>query len=443
MRVGAAAVLLCVLTVRSTSAVFLSKDEATAVLQRFRRANSGFLEEMKAGNLERECVEEICDYEEAREVFEDDDRTKQFWLSYSNKEPCLTNPCRNNGTCIYLADSYYCLCAEGFEGKYCEKGLEETLKCQYVNGGCEQFCDGSGARRSCSCAEGYTLADDGTSCVSQAEYPCGKIPLQKNTSQNQFLGGIHCPRGHCPWQVLIDYNGEGVCGGALLEGPWLITAAHCVYQKDTRLLKAITGEHDLDVLDGSEEAYEVSAVFIHPNYDPESLDSDLALLRLRVPVQRSTYAVPICLPTPQLAHSELWAARFHMLSGWGARTAGHNIRREKGLKGPASGTLQRLAVPLLPTAQCGTANTTANMFCAGYTKGDRASCRGHDGSPLVTRYGQTSFLTGVVSWGRGCGPPGYYWVYTKVENFLIWMDTVMKTHTEDKSEQSANVATKY
>jgi len=54
--------------------VFLDKDGASSVLQRVRRANS-FLEEMKRGNLERECVEEICDYEEAREVFEDDTKT--------------------------------------------------------------------------------------------------------------------------------------------------------------------------------------------------------------------------------------------------------------------------------------------------------------------------------------------------------------------------------
>lgn len=55
--------------------VFVEKHEANAVLQRWRRANSGFLEELKQGNLERECIEEICDYEEAREVFEDEDKT--------------------------------------------------------------------------------------------------------------------------------------------------------------------------------------------------------------------------------------------------------------------------------------------------------------------------------------------------------------------------------
>lgn len=57
------------------SAVFVEKHEAASVLRRWRRANSGFLEEVKQGNLERECIEEICDYEEAREVFEDDQQT--------------------------------------------------------------------------------------------------------------------------------------------------------------------------------------------------------------------------------------------------------------------------------------------------------------------------------------------------------------------------------
>lgn len=55
--------------------MFVERREASAVLRRWRRANSGFLEEMQQGNLERECIEEVCDYEEAREVFEDDDKT--------------------------------------------------------------------------------------------------------------------------------------------------------------------------------------------------------------------------------------------------------------------------------------------------------------------------------------------------------------------------------
>lgn len=194
-----------------------------------------------------------------------------------------------------------------------------------------------------------------------------------------------------------------------------------------------SGDHDLDVMDGPEEAYNVAGVVIHENYDPESLDSDLALLKLHEKLKRSAYAVPVCLPTAELAQIELAAVRFHTLSGWGKRTAGDNIHPSKGLKAPSSATLQRLAVPLLPTAQCVSSsgvNVTANMFCAGYVEGGHESCRGHDGSPLVTRYEGTSFLTGVVSWGKGCDRPGYYGIYTKVANFLKWIEIVMKTPTE-------------
>lgn len=53
-------------------AVFLPASEAHKVLVRWRRAGSYLLEEIFEGNLEKECYEEICKYEEAREVFEDD-----------------------------------------------------------------------------------------------------------------------------------------------------------------------------------------------------------------------------------------------------------------------------------------------------------------------------------------------------------------------------------
>ncbi len=191
-----------------------------------------------------------------------------------------------------------------------------------------------------------------------------------------------------------------------------------------------SGDHDLDVMDGSEEAYDVARVVIHESYDPVSLDSDLALLQLRGEAKRSAYAVPVCLPTPQLAQNELAFVRFHTLSGWGKRTTGDNTHPSKGLEAPSSATLQWLAVPMMPTAQCAEksgVNITANMFCAGYAEGGLESCRGHDGSPLVTRYEGTSFLMGVVSWGKGCDQPGYYGIYTKVANFLKWLEVVMKT----------------
>ncbi|KAL1023118.1 hypothetical protein UPYG_G00036610 [Umbra pygmaea] len=62
--------------------VFLQSNQANSVLRRLRRDNSYFLEEIRQGNIQRECREEICTYEEAREAFEDDEKTKHFWREY-------------------------------------------------------------------------------------------------------------------------------------------------------------------------------------------------------------------------------------------------------------------------------------------------------------------------------------------------------------------------
>ncbi|XP_008331707.1 transmembrane gamma-carboxyglutamic acid protein 3 [Cynoglossus semilaevis] len=59
---------------------FLTFKDAHSLLKRFPRAN-GYMEELRQGNIERECVEESCSFEEANEVFENKERTMEFWKS--------------------------------------------------------------------------------------------------------------------------------------------------------------------------------------------------------------------------------------------------------------------------------------------------------------------------------------------------------------------------
>uniref|UniRef100_A0A8C9ALE2 Proline rich and Gla domain 2 n=1 Tax=Prolemur simus TaxID=1328070 RepID=A0A8C9ALE2_PROSS len=49
---------------------------------RIPRANHWDLELLTPGNLERECREERCSWEEAREYFEDNTLTERFWENY-------------------------------------------------------------------------------------------------------------------------------------------------------------------------------------------------------------------------------------------------------------------------------------------------------------------------------------------------------------------------
>ena len=59
---------------------------------------------------------------------------------------------------------------------------------------------------------------------------------------------------------------------------------------------------------------------------------------------------------------------------------------------------------------------------------NKDSCSGDAGGPVICSksheyYGHELELKGLVSWGLGCGAPGYPGVYTKVFPFIDWIRT--------------------
>lgn len=160
---------------------------------------------------------------------------------------------------------------------------------------------------------------------------------------------------------------------------------------------------------------------IHPGYNKSSSDSDLALLKLHRPVKLGLFVVPICLPAQNSSFTRTMAAiRHSTVSGWGRLSQ----------SGPAATLLQRLVLPRVPLQECRLhtkLNITRNMLCAGLKTGGQDACEGDSGGPLVTRYKKTWFLTGVVSWGKGCANENLYGVYTRVTNFLNWIEDIMST----------------
>ncbi|XP_053305507.1 transmembrane gamma-carboxyglutamic acid protein 4 [Spea bombifrons] len=66
--------------------VFKNEEDAGSFLGRRLLYNQFDFEVFTPGNLERECYEELCNYEEAREIFEDHDTTMDFWKGYSSKD---------------------------------------------------------------------------------------------------------------------------------------------------------------------------------------------------------------------------------------------------------------------------------------------------------------------------------------------------------------------
>ncbi|MBZ3883749.1 Growth arrest-specific protein 6 [Sciurus carolinensis] len=166
-------------------AVLLRAREAAQFLRpRQRRAYQVF-EEAKQGHLERECVEELCNKEEAREVFENDPETDYFYPRYLecvnkhgspySRSPdfaacvrdlpnqCTPNPCDKEGAqlCQDLMGNFFCLCRAGWGGRLCDQDVDE---CGQQNGGCNQVCHNKPGSFYCACHSGFALAPDGRTC---------------------------------------------------------------------------------------------------------------------------------------------------------------------------------------------------------------------------------------------------------------------------------------
>ncbi|XP_035150536.1 coagulation factor VII isoform X1 [Callithrix jacchus] len=347
-------------------------------------------------------------------------------------DQCASSPCQNGGSCEDQFQSYICFCLLGFEGRNCETNKDDQLICINENGGCEQYCsDHAGTKRSCRCHEGYSLLADGVSCMPTVEYPCGKIPIleKRNASipQGRIVGGRVCPKGECPWQVLLVQNGAMFCGGTLIDTSWVVSAAHCFDKiKNWRNISAVLGEHDLSEHDGDEQSQRVVQVIIPSTYVRGTTNHDIALLRLHQPVVLTDHVVPLCLPEQTFSEMTLAYVRFSLVSGWGQLLD----RGAKALE------LMAINVPRLMTQDCleqsektrGYPNVTEYMFCAGYRDGSKDSCKGDSGGPHATRYRGTWYLTGIVSWGQGCAAVGHFGVYTRVSQYTEWLHKLL--HSE-------------
>uniref|UniRef100_A0A5F5PYP6 Coagulation factor IX n=1 Tax=Equus caballus TaxID=9796 RepID=A0A5F5PYP6_HORSE len=383
--------------------VFLDRENATKILNRPKRYNSGKLEEFVRGNLERECMEEKCSFEEAREVFENTEKTTEFWKQY----------------------------------------VDAT--CSIKNGRCKQFCKNSADNKViCSCTAGYRLAEDQKSCEPAVPFPCGKVSVShasmkvtraetifsnmnyENSTEaetiwdnitefdlNRVVGGENAKPGQFPWQVLLHGKIAAFCGGSIINEKWVVTAAHCI--EPGVKITVVAGEHNTEEIDHTEQKRNVIRAIPHHSYNAtlNKYNHDIALLELDKPLTLNSYVTPICVADKDYTNIFLKFGSGYV-SGWGRVFS----------RGRSASILQHLKVPLVDRATCLRSTKFTihnNMFCAGFHEGGKDSCQGDSGGPHVTEVEGTSFLTGIISWGEECAVKGKYGIYTKVSRYVNWI----------------------
>jgi secreted trypsin-like serine protease len=237
----------------------------------------------------------------------------------------------------------------------------------------------------------------------------------KDNENAKITGGSDADISDFPWQVYLE-SGDYTCGGSIISNNWIITAAHCTKNdydetiSTSQMVVIVGANNPRNTQQG--KVYRVSEVIVHENYDNNTLNNDIALLKLTEPVNYSN-AEPIKLVSAKDASS---GATDPGVMSW---VTGYGITRVSPETYPT--TLQQVRLPIVSNSQASTVwkSIPATDLMAGYLNGNKDACNGDSGGPLVVPVSNGYKLAGLVSWGSSnCNT---YGAYTRLSLFESWI----------------------
>ena len=172
------------------------------------------------------------------------------------------------------------------------------------------------------------------------EFGC-KCGVAKSSSR--IIGGNITEINEFPWLAGIAHADEFIfCGGALVSSQWVLTASHCLYSdipKKPSDIRVILGEYDLNIVDEEllpRKVEEVSQILLHYYYDYDTMQNDIALLKLTRMANLNVYT-PVCLPPPELntTDQKAWVYGKNL---WGTQTIHSDMWLQAGATPPIMGT---------------------------------------------------------------------------------------------------------
>ena len=230
----------------------------------------------------------------------------------------------------------------------------------------------------------------------------------------KITGGTNAVISDFPWQVYY-ISGNFRCGGSIINGNWIVTAAHCTNESLGPILASdmfvkVGANNPSNALEG--KTYSVSEAIVNEGFDSQTLLNDIALLRLKDTINYLN-ATPIKLITAaDVAAGATVPGVMSWVTGWGLTHVNPSVF-------PTS--LQKVQLPVISNAQASTvwSSIPSTDIMAGFLNGNKDACNGDSGGPLVVPVLGEYKLAGIVSWGSpNCDT---YGAYTRVSDFEAWI----------------------
>uniref|UniRef100_A0A2A4K6W3 Peptidase S1 domain-containing protein n=1 Tax=Heliothis virescens TaxID=7102 RepID=A0A2A4K6W3_HELVI len=234
------------------------------------------------------------------------------------------------------------------------------------------------------------------------------------SAPQRIIGGSATTIDNYPSIVALLYsvsnnNFRQSCGGTILNNRSILTAAHCPF-RDSVFRWRVRAGSSFAHREGHTLAF--STFIFHPNFNANTLDADIAIMRTSTIIPLSNLIQPgsIAGSNYNVADTQVvWAAGWGVTSpnGWsGAEQLRHvqiytinqNICRQR--YAAVSRTI------------------TDNMLCSGVLDvGGRDQCAGDSGGPLY----HNNVVVGVCSFGISCAHHLYPGVNVRVSRFTSWV----------------------
>ncbi|XP_036182078.1 inactive serine protease PAMR1 isoform X4 [Myotis myotis] len=421
-----------------------------------------------------------------------------FHAIFEEITACSSSPCFHDGTCLVdQTGSYRCACLAGYTGRRCEnpcrepkisdlvrrrvlpmqvQSRETPLHQLYSSTFSKQKLQGIPTKKPAlpfgdlpigyqhlhtqlqyECISPFyrRLGSSRRTCLRTGKWS-GRapscIPICGKTEN------ITAPKTQglrWPWQAAIYRRVSGVHGGSLHKDEWflvcsgalvnertVVVAAHCVTDLGkvtmvkTADLKVVLGKfyRDDDRDEKTIQSLRISAIILHPNYDPILLDADIAVLKLLDKARISTRVQPICLAATRDLSTAFQEAHI-TVAGW-------NVLADVRSPGYKNDMLRSGVFRVVDSLMCEEqheehgipVSVTDNMFCASRDPAAPSDiCTAETGGIAAVSFpGQASpeprwHLVGLVSWSydKTCSH-SLYTAFSKVLPFKDWIERNMK-----------------